>query len=162
MTSREFHLERRKAELPIFLAVLKSLPADRLDYKPHDRSPSAEQLVWTLTSELRTCHEVVKEHKTEWPQEPPPSFEEMLKRFEQWSEELIALITAMDESSWCRVAKFFYAGKVISEQPAGQFLWFILFDAIHHRGQLSAYLRPMGGAVPAIYGPSADSRSKKA
>jgi uncharacterized damage-inducible protein DinB len=68
----------------------------------------------------------------------------------------------MDESSWCRVAKFFYAGKVISEQPAGQFLWFILFDAIHHRGQLSAYLRPMGGAVPAIYGPSADSRSKKA
>jgi uncharacterized damage-inducible protein DinB len=162
MTSREFHLERRKAELPIFLAVLKSLPADRLDYKPHDRSPSAEQLVWTLTSELRTCLEVVKENRTEWRQEPPPSFEEMLKRFEQWSEELIALITAMDESSWNRVAKFFYSGKVISEQPAGQFLWFILFDAIHHRGQLSAYLRPMGGAVPAIYGPSADSRSKQA
>ena len=162
MTSREFHLERRKAELPIFLAVLKSLPADRLDYKPHDRSPSAEQLVWTLTSELRTCLEVVKENRTEWRQEPPPSFEEMLKRFEQWSEELIALITAMDESSWSRVAKFYYAGKVISEQPAGQFLWFILFDAIHHRGQLSAYLRPMGGAVPAIYGPSADSRSKQA
>ena len=92
MTSREFHLERRKAELPIFLAVLKSLPADRLDYKPHDRSPSAEQLVWTLTSELRTCLEVVKENRTEWRQEPPPSFEEMLKRFEQWSEELIALV----------------------------------------------------------------------
>ena len=162
MTSREFYLERRKAELPIFMAVLKSLPADRLDYKPHDRSPSAEQLVWTLTSELRTCLEVVKENRTEWRQEPPPSFEEMLERFEQWSEELIALITAMDESSWSRGAKFFYAGKVISEQPAGQFLWFILFDAIHHRGQLSAYLRPMGGAVPAIYGPSADSRSKQA
>jgi uncharacterized damage-inducible protein DinB len=40
-----------------------------------------------------------------------------------------------------------------------QFLWFILFDAIHHRGQLSAYLRPMGGKVPSIYGPSADSKS---
>jgi uncharacterized damage-inducible protein DinB len=45
---------------------------------------------------------------------------------------------------------------MVSEQPVGQFLWFILFDAIHHRGQLSAYLRPMGGKVPAIYGPSAD------
>ena len=49
-------------------------------------------------------------------------------------------------------------GKVVSEQPVGQFLWFILFDAIHHRGQLAAYLRPMGGKVPAIYGPSADAR----
>jgi uncharacterized damage-inducible protein DinB len=31
-----------------------------------------------------------------------------------------------------------------------------LFDAIHHRGQLSVYIRPMGGRVPSIYGPSAD------
>jgi uncharacterized damage-inducible protein DinB len=46
----------------------------------------------------------------------------------------------------------------MSEQPIGQFLWFIHFDAIHHRGQLSAYLRPMGANVPAIYGPSADER----
>jgi uncharacterized damage-inducible protein DinB len=55
-----------------------------------------------------------------------------------------------------RVAKFYYNGKVVSEQPIGQFLWFILFDAIHYPGQLSAYLRPMGSTVPAIYGPSAD------
>ena len=52
MTLREFYLERRRAEVPVFTRVLKSLPADRLSYKPHDRSPSAEQLVWTLTSEL--------------------------------------------------------------------------------------------------------------
>jgi len=35
-------------------------------------------------------------------------------------------------------------------------LWGFLFDAIHHRGQLSSYLRPMGAKVPSIYGPSAD------
>lgn len=55
MTSREFYLERRKAELPAFLKVLRSLPADRITYKPQERSPSAEQLVWTLTTELRSC-----------------------------------------------------------------------------------------------------------
>ena len=33
----------------------------------------------------------------------------------------------------------------------------LLFDALHHRGQLSVYLRPMGGKVPSIYGPSADT-----
>jgi uncharacterized damage-inducible protein DinB len=35
-------------------------------------------------------------------------------------------------------------------------LWIALFDMVHHRGQLSTYIRPMGGKVPSIYGPSAD------
>jgi uncharacterized damage-inducible protein DinB len=162
MTSREFYLERRKAELPAFLKVLRSLPADRMSYKPHDRSPSAEQLVWTLTTELRSCVEVVKDNRTSWRQEAAPALEEMLRLYEEWSNELIESVAALGEDAWDRVAQFYYQEKVVSEQPIGQFLWFILFDGIHHRGQLSAYLRPMGGTVPAIYGPSADSRSKQA
>lgn len=157
MTSRQFYLERRRAELPVFVRVLRSLPADRLSYKPHERCPSAEQLAWTLTSELRACVEVAKKGRTEWRQEAPPPFDSMLELFERWSEELLELVEAMAESSWEKVAQFFYGGKVVSEQPVGQFLWFILFDAIHHRGQLAAYLRPMGGTVPSIYGPSADT-----
>jgi uncharacterized damage-inducible protein DinB len=161
MTSRQFYLERRRAELPVFVRVLRSLPADRLSYKPHERCPSAEQLAWTLTSELRACVEVAKEGRTEWRQEAPPPFDSVLELFERWSEELLELVEAMAESSWEKVAQFFYGGKVVSEQPVGQFLWFILFDAIHHRGQLAAYLRPMGGTVPSIYGPSADTRNMK-
>ena len=84
----------------------------------------------------------------------------MVDLFERWSNELTEVVASMDEASWNRVAQFYNDGKVVSEQPVGQFLWFILFDAIHHRGQLSAYLRPMGGTVPAIYGPSADSRTR--
>jgi uncharacterized damage-inducible protein DinB len=160
MTLREFYLERRKAELPVFLKVFKSLPADRLEYKPHERSPSAEQVVWTMTRELRSCLEVVTEYRAESRPEAPPSFAKMLELFEQWSEELIVLVAAMDEPSWHREARFFVGDKVVSEQPAGQFLWFIHFDAIHHRGQLSTYLRPMGGSVPAIYGPSGDNHAK--
>ena len=158
MTSREFYLQRRKAELPVFLRVLQSLPADRLSYKPHERCPSAEQIVWTLATELRACIEVVQAGRTEWRQEPAPTPAQMLEMFENWSQELIRLVDATDESTWERVAQFYYSGKVIAEEPIGQFLWFILFDAIHHRGQLTAYLRPMGGTVPSIYGPSADTR----
>src|SRR5215471_10844769 len=158
-TLREFYLARRRAEVPVFLSVLNALPADRLHYKPHDRSPSAEQIVWTLTSELRSCLDVVTQNKAEWKPLPAPPLPEMLDLFERWSNELTELVSSMDEASWNRVAQFYVNGKVVSEQRVGQFLWFILFDAIHHRGQLSAYLRPMGGAVPAIYGPSADSRS---
>src|SRR5690606_6853925 len=38
----------------------------------------------------------------------------------------------------------------------GHMAWDFLFDAIHHRGQLSTFLRGMGAKVPSIYGPSAD------
>jgi uncharacterized damage-inducible protein DinB len=158
MTLREFYLQRRQAEFPVFMRVLKALPNDQLSYKPNDRSPSAEQLVWTLTNELKACVDVVSENKAEWKTMPPPAADEMLKLFEKWSNELTERVSKMDEASWDRTAQFYFNGKVVSEQPVGTFLWFILFDAIHHRGQLSAYLRPMGGKVPAIYGPSADER----
>jgi uncharacterized damage-inducible protein DinB len=159
VTLREFYLERRKAELPVFLRVLKALPEGQLSYKPQERCPSAQQLVWTLTSELRACVEIVRTNQTEWRSDPALSLPEMIDLFEQWSNELIGLVEKIDEEAWNRTAQFYYNGKVVSEQPVGHFLWFIHFDAIHHRGQLSAYLRPMGGRVPSIYGPSADSRS---
>lgn len=158
MTSREFYLERRKAELPVFLRVLHAIPPGSIAYKPHERSPSAEQIVWTLINELRSCVEVVKENKTQWHQEPAPPLDEMLRQFEQLSNELTDRVAALDDASWDRIGHFYYNGKLVSEQPISQFLWFILFDGIHHRGQLSAYLRPMGGTVPSIYGPSADTR----
>lgn len=159
MTSREFYLQRRQVEQPIFLRVLGALPADRIEYKPHERSPSAKDVLWTLTKELKSCIDVVSERKASWNAQPAPSYDEMVQLFEQWSNELSERVGKMDDASWNGVAQFYVNGKVVSEQPIGQFLWYIHFDAIHHRGQLSAYLRPMGGKVPAIYGPSADSRS---
>lgn len=159
MTNREFYLERRKMEVPVFLNVLRALPANRMDYKPHDRSPSAEQIAWTLTGELASCIDVVKQGRAEWKTEPAPPLAKMIELFEQRSAELTELISKMPESAWDAPAQFFYQGKMVSEQPTSQFLWMILFDAVHHRGQLTTYLRPMGGKVPAIYGPSGDSRS---
>ena len=119
MTLREFFLERLKAELPAFINVLKALPKDQLGYKPHERSPSAEQLVWTLTAEMKACLDVITEHKAEWQDIAPPPMEEMLEKYQQWSSELIDLVSKTDEASWNQVAQFYYQGKVVLEQPAG-------------------------------------------
>ena len=158
MTLREFYVQRQQTELPLFLKVLKALPKDQLSYKPNDRSPSAEQLVWRLTSNLQACLGAIIENKAEWKVQPPPSLDEMVRLFERRSNEIAERVSKLDEASWNRNAQFYFDGKLASEQPVGTFLWFVLFDGIHHRGQLSAYLRPMGGKVPAIYGPSADER----
>src|SRR6267143_3899617 len=142
------------------MRVLKALPKDQLHYKPNARSPSAEQVVWTLAEELKLCVEMVREGKVYRKTLPPPPLDEMLEKYEQWSKELTEQVEKMDEAGWDRTAQFYFNGKLMLEQQTGAFLWFVLFDAIHHRGQLAAYLRPMGGKVPAIYGPSADEPSK--
>jgi uncharacterized damage-inducible protein DinB len=80
----------------------------------------------------------------------------MIGMYEKWSTELLEKVTALDDASEERNAQFLYQGRVVMEKPLMEFLWDFMFDAIHHRGQLSAYLRPMGGRVPSIYGPSAD------
>jgi uncharacterized damage-inducible protein DinB len=159
MTNREFYLQRREAEFPVFMSVLKALPPNQLSYRPHERSPSAEQIVWTLARELKACIGAAKQGKAEMENIPPPPLAEMLAMYERWSKELIDAVSKVDDEGWDRKAQGIYQGKVVMEQPLGIFLWFILFDAIHHRGQLAAYLRPMGGTVPSIYGPSADEKS---
>src|ERR1043165_111544 len=84
MTLRDFYLKRAKAEFPVFLKVLKALPKD-LSYKPHDRSPSAQQLAWTVTSELKALIDVVDTGKSEWIDVTPPGLDEMIGMFEKWS-----------------------------------------------------------------------------
>ncbi|MFL5249188.1 MAG: DinB family protein, partial [Myxococcales bacterium] len=133
-----------------------AIPVTGLSYRPHERSPSTQQIVWTMTHELRACVEAATQFRAEWRGDAAPSYPEMLALFEQWSNELTDVAARMDDASWNRPVQFYYQGRLVNEQPVGQFLWYILFDAIHHRGQLSTYLRPMGAIVPSIYGPSGD------
>src|SRR2546423_15594881 len=121
MTSREFYLERRRAENPVFLRLIKALPPDRVDYRPHERSPSAEQIMWTMTWELRSCLTVVTQNRSEWTPEPPPPFAEMLPLFEQWLSELVEQVEKIDDVSWDRLAQFYVKGKVVNEMPVDSF-----------------------------------------
>ena|SRR5947209_13559843 len=158
MHERDFFQARRKQEKDIFLRVIRALPEGRLDYKPHEKSPSAAQIVTTIVSEHASCSSLVGTGRAEFIPAPVKSVAEAVTAFETNWDELDRKVAAMDDAAWEKNGQFFSRGKMVSEQPIGGFLWFILFDAIHHRGQLTTYIRPMGGKVPAIYGPSGDSR----
>lgn len=160
MTIREFYVQRRKAETPLFMEVLRALPAEQLDYKPADKSPSAKEIAWVMTRQLKSCSDIITEGKTEWKDSEAPAWNDLLQNFENWSAKLIENVEQMSDSDLERKAEFYYQGKLMKNDPIGPFLWAMLFDEIHHRGQLTAYLRPMGGKVPAIYGPSADAQPK--
>jgi uncharacterized damage-inducible protein DinB len=160
MNIREFYVQRRKAETPLFLEAFRALPEDKLDYKPASASPTARQIVWVMTRQLKSCIDIIKEGKTEWKESEPPPLDQMVRNFEAWSKQLIDSVENLSDADWDRKAEFYFKGKLMKTDPIGPFIWAMLFDEIHHRGQLTAYLRPMGGKVPAIYGPSADAQPK--
>lgn len=157
MTIREFLESRRKAEYPVFIKVLKALPKDRLDYRPHERSPSAAEIVWTLARETKACCDLVAAGCVNWTAEAPPKDpESVISAFHENYTALTDRIGRLSDSGWQSKAQLMIDGTLYREAPIGDFLWFLFFDAIHHRGQLSTYIRPMGGQVPSIYGPSGD------
>jgi len=156
-TLREFLQHRRKTEYPVFVKVLHALPLGQFDYRPHERSPSAGQIIWTLALETKACCDLIDSGRTNWKAVPPPADpESIVSTFEKHSADLNDRIEQLDESGWQNKAQFLVNDKVAWEAPLGDLLWFLFFDAIHHRGQLSTYIRPMGGKVPSIYGPSGD------
>jgi uncharacterized damage-inducible protein DinB len=153
---REYYKECFEAEKPKFIRVLKAVPADQASYRPHSRCTSAGDLVWLLASELRDACDLIDRGEVNFAAHPAPSVAESVATYEKNAENLGKRLTTIDDKKWDGKARFLVDGKVVWETSLGDMLFGFLFDAIHHRGQLSSYLRPMGAKVPSIYGPSAD------
>ena len=153
---REYYLECLEAETPKFVRVMKAVPVDQASYRPHPRSTSAGDLVWLLASELRDACEVVDHGTVTFVPRPAPPIPESVAAYERNAGDFEKRIASIDDARWDSPAKFLVDGNVVWETSLGDMLYGFLFDAIHHRGQLSSYLRPMGAKVPSIYGPSAD------
>jgi uncharacterized damage-inducible protein DinB len=157
VTMREFLESRRKVEYPVFVKVFNALPKERFDYRPHERSPSAAEIVWTLARETKACCDLVDAGSVNWTEQAPPDDPaRLISAFQQHYTALTDRIAKLGESGWQNKVKLLIDGQLYRESPVGEFLWYLFFDAIHHRGQLSTYIRPMGGQVPSIYGPSGD------
>ena len=87
---------------------------------------------------------------------PPESFDQILAVFETGHKKVSGLISQLRDDEMYSTVQFFTGPGRIGDMSRAQFLWFMLHDQIHHRGQFSIYLRMADGKVPAIYGPSAD------
>jgi hypothetical protein len=134
-TVREYFLECFKSERPKFVRVLQAVPADRASYRPH---------------------ELIDHGKATFMPKPAPAVTDSVKAYERNAAEFEKRLPKIDDAQWSRKAQFLVNGNVAWEAPLGDMLFGFLLDAIHHRGQLSTYLRPMGAKVPSIYGPSGD------
>ena len=158
MTNREFFLHHCTSEFPRFLGVLEAAPADQLEFRPHPKSRSAYELIGHLIGHEQDLLELATSGSINHRMQVPfKTLQEGLALYREAHESLEQQVGALKDADWESPGQFLLDGKVIYEFPRCDLAWMLLFDGLHHRGQLSTYLRPMGAKVPSIYGPSGDS-----
>jgi uncharacterized damage-inducible protein DinB len=161
VTNLEFCRKQRKMEVPKFVAVLKAVPPGRHDYRPDPKARTAVELAWLLAAEEAALVTLLDTGTVEWKEQAPQgSLPEIVAAFEKSAAAVNDRLERMDAAAWEKKGRFLMGEGPAWEDSVGEFVWGFLFDEIHHRGQLSTYLRPMGGRVPSIYGPSADDTGK--
>lgn len=158
MNNREFFAQRLKMEIPAFVSVIRAMPEDQLDYKPHEKNTPAGALAWQIATEMGGLVNLLETSDIDYTMAERPSMDEVASAVERHANTVAERVLTTADERWDGPGRFLYNGHVVWEASVSDIAWGFLFDMVHHRGQLSAYLRPMGGKVPAIYGPSADVR----
>lgn len=157
MRNYEFFASRLEQEIPAFVKVLKAIPPDKFDFRPHEKNTPAGALARQIATEIDCLTGLFVNGTADFKTAGgPQTLDEIVTMFENGAKSVVASAKATNEELWRGPAKFVFDGHVAWEASAADIAWGFLFDLIHHRGQLSVYLRPMGAKVPAIYGPSAD------
>ena len=131
--------------------VLSRIP-EGSDYRPDPKSRTAREIAWQIVCEEKMIIEALEDGKAEWAPPPiPGTMKEVVDAYQKQSEAITKRWKSLPTERWNGNVEFF--GK---ERPGSPMAWSFLFDIVHHRGQISTYLRPMGSKVPQIYGPSGD------
>lgn len=160
LPSKQHFLDTLDIEHATTMRVLNAFPEDQLDLRPHGKCKNARELAWVFVQERGLADMVMTRRFPEGMEgempAPPDSWAELLDSVEQAHASFRARVAATPEDEMNETVKFFTAPKTVSDVPLIDFLWLMLHDEIHHRGQFSIYLRMADGRVPSIYGPSAD------
>jgi uncharacterized damage-inducible protein DinB len=159
---REGALRSLKSEQPITQRVIEAIPLDKSDYRPDAVGRSALELAWHIVSAEHRFTDAVINGAFDFTNTGKPAeltnSAEIVRWYADTSQKDFARLAAVPVDGLVKIIDF----RGLFQSPAVTFLQFSMNHVIHHRGQLSMYLRPMGAKVPPIYGESYDSARAKA
>jgi uncharacterized damage-inducible protein DinB len=161
MAMREGLLAEFDHEMGTTRRLLERVPDDKLSWKPHGKSMSLGGLSTHLANLPHWGGTILNDTSFDLAAAPPnlaektsraeilATFDETVKKTRGWLDKTDAELVA----PWSLKR----GGQEMFTMPrVAAFRTFVLYHTVHHRGQLSVYLRLNDVAVPAIYGPSAD------
>ena len=155
----EFLIADFENEMQTTQRVLAAVPVARLEYQPDAKAKTGLGLVRHITLEDEWLLNCVANGAFTAP--PDDSDEcgimnptDAVARYQEKVPAALNRVRALSGEQLVKVLDMFG----MMQAPGVSFLAMAVKHSVHHRGQLSTYLRPMGGTVPGIYGPSADTQ----
>jgi uncharacterized damage-inducible protein DinB len=153
-------------ELRTTRRLLERVPDEHLDWKPHPKSMSLGSLATHIANLLFWQTTTVQQSEFDLAGGPPPlaslaSREELLRRFDENAAALKQAVSAMDDAALGEPWTLRRGEQTLLRLPRAAVLRTMgISHIIHHRGQLSVYLRLLDVPLPPIYGPTADEQNR--
>lgn len=166
MTISEALLPEFDHEIANTRRTLERVPADKADYKPHEKSMPMGRLASHLTELTGFGLMVLTTPQFDFSAgsyKPLPfeSADRLLKVLENEAAKVRAALANTPDEAWQQNWKLLLQGKTIFEGTRfAAYRAMFLNHTVHHRAQLGVYLRLSGVPVPSVYGPSADEPFK--
>jgi uncharacterized damage-inducible protein DinB len=159
MDYKELFIRYWEKEGPATRKVIGRIP-EGSDYRPDPKARTAREIAWLMTQEEAALVDGLDKAAFTWVEAPcPTKVADILAKYDEQRDALTKRLHAIPASRWDEKLPFMMDGKEVMREWGNDWAWGFLHDEIHHRGQLSTYLRPMGAKVPAIYGASADEQA---
>ena len=150
-----------RVEHPITKSVIAAIPLERADYRPDPIVRTAFELAWHIASAEIRFLEAVAAGAFDFSWTTPPAGVRTPLDINSWYTDrfgpVVERLQGASGDDLLRVVDF----RGIFKFPAYAYIQLATHHTIHHRGQLSTYLRPMGAKVPSIYGESYDAREAR-
>jgi uncharacterized damage-inducible protein DinB len=151
------YLPGLRNEHRITKSVIEAIPMDKGDYRPDAISKSALDLAWHIVVTEMRFMDAITAGEFDFSPRPRPESIKNSQDLSTWYadnfESRFEALTKLSSEQLIKIVDF----RGMFQLPAVMYVGFILHHSVHHRGQLSMYLRPMGAKVPAMYGESHDS-----
>ncbi|RPD47854.1 DUF664 domain-containing protein [Hymenobacter sediminis] len=149
-------------ELELTRRVLERAPVAQFSWQPHPKSMTLGVLVMhviDLIGGIANTFETDELDLSSYDDPklaPPTSTAELLQRLQESGAAACAALTAATPETFEQTWTMRYHEQIIMRLTRAEVVRHLINHSVHHRGQLSVYLRLLGVPVPSIYGPSAD------
>ena len=159
MTNLIFFKHCLNNELKATIDVINALPSQKMDYRPAKNSRTAYEIVEHIVAHAFDLEIILTQSKCdELLTHPFDTPTEASNKLEEYWSKATSLLNDLSEIDWNNsMVELLIEGKSFATMTRSSLMWFYFFDIIPHRGQLTTYIRPMGGKNPAVYGYSFDS-----
>lgn len=157
----EIFLKELEAEVMATRKCLERIPMSLFDWRPHDKSMQMGYLALVVADIPKWITTIVEEDEIDfakWEKYNEDTFKNIVEYFDK---NVVAAKNSLKNISDEKLQKMFFlksAGKELMKDTKENNISSSINHLVHHRGQLTVYMRLNNIPVPAIYGPSADER----